>query len=213
MPDFSVTATSPSPIASPAVAAESAPSLSFHELLSDLNPLQYIPVIGTIYRSVTGDTIPESVRLIGSLVFSGLTGGPVGLATSAAMLALEKAIGIDPEKIGHDVLASIGIGSSESTASSPAATSTAGAVSDQPTVAAASPAAQPPTPAASPAAAPQHERAAEAWSPSQLTAYGVVRTAGGTLRRGNLVDSDVLNDLELARNRDGNSSGTALAAL
>ena len=39
-------------------------SFSFHELLSELNPLQYLPVIGTIYRSMTGDLIPEPVEYV-----------------------------------------------------------------------------------------------------------------------------------------------------
>ena len=211
MPDLSVTAMSPRSTAlQPVAAAQSVPSLSFHELLSDLNPLQYIPVIGTIYRSVTGDTIPDSVRIIGSLVFSGLTGGPVGLATNAAMLALEKVTGIDPEEIGHNVLASIGIGTSESTTAS---VSSAPAASGSGTTMIAASDAQSATTIATSAAPTGTERPIEAWSASQLTAYGVVRTANGTLRRGNLVDSDVLNDLELARNRNRDSSGTALATL
>ena len=43
-------------------------SISFHDILSALNPLQYLPVIGTIYRAVTGDQIPELLRRAGSLV-------------------------------------------------------------------------------------------------------------------------------------------------
>ena len=70
---------------------------TFHELLSELNPLQYIPVVGTVYRALTGDVIPEAARVAGSLVVSGLAGGPVGVATSVALLAAEKATGVDPE--------------------------------------------------------------------------------------------------------------------
>ena len=54
---------------------------SFREVLHSLNPLQHLPVIGTIYRAITGDTIPEPVRVIGSVVVGFLTGGPVGVAT------------------------------------------------------------------------------------------------------------------------------------
>ena len=86
---------------------------SFRELVSELNPLQYLPVIGPLYRAVTGDTIPESARTVGSVVVSGLLGGPIGIATSLGFLAVEKLTGIDPEKIGHDVAASLGIGSHE----------------------------------------------------------------------------------------------------
>ena len=69
------------PVAGPAAPSEAQPS-TFQQLLSELNPLQYVPVVGTIYRAVTGDTIPETARFAGSLVVSGLTGGPIGLAVN-----------------------------------------------------------------------------------------------------------------------------------
>jgi hypothetical protein len=86
-------------------------------LLSELNPLQYLPVIGTLYRAITGDTIPEVVRDIGSVIVSGLIGGPVGIATNLAALGVEKATGIDPEQIGHGMLASLGVGTAGAVAS------------------------------------------------------------------------------------------------
>jgi hypothetical protein len=92
--------------ASPAVPAASAPAadaadhgLSFHDVLSALNPLQYLPVVGTIYRAVTGDVIPEGLRRLGSMLVSGLLGGPIGLGINIATTLAEKASGIDPEKI------------------------------------------------------------------------------------------------------------------
>ncbi len=164
-----------------AAAADAGHHLTFHELLSELNPLQYLPVIGTIYRSVTGDTIPDSVRIIGSMVVSGLIGGPIGIATNVAALAVERVTGLDPEKIGHDILASIGIGNDEP-ASVAAPAVAASPVPPQAALAQASPISAP-----------------VAWSPSQLMAYGVTTTASGTLTRGDLQGSDVLNDLELMR--------------
>ncbi len=149
-----------------------APShFSFHELLSELNPLQYLPVVGTIYRAVTGDTIPETVREAGSLVVSGLLGGPIGVVTGLATLAVEKVTGIDPEAIGGKVLASLGIGGAQ----------------DMPA----------PVPAAAPAAVA--EAAPQPWSSAQLAAYGVTTDAGGTLQHGALSGADVLNDMELTR--------------
>lgn len=38
------------------------------------NPLQYVPVVGTIYRAVTGEQIPITLQVAGAA----LTGGPVG---------------------------------------------------------------------------------------------------------------------------------------
>jgi hypothetical protein len=153
---------------------------TFHEVLSELNPLQYIPVVGTIYRSVTGDTIPEPVRMFGSMIVSGLLGGPVGLALSIAALSVEKATGFDPEVAGHSMLASLGIGTADPAAVAPVAAPAAVAVA-----------------VASPA--PVHSGPDQAtWSPTQLAAYGVTAGADGTLRHGDLSGSDVLNDLELA---------------
>ncbi len=153
----------------------------FHDLLSELNPLQYLPVVGTIYRAITGDTISETARETGSLVVSGLIGGPVGVVTNLATLAVEKVTGIDTESIGQEVLAYLGI-------SHPAAVAEAAA---QP--AAAEPAAAPPMPPAASASNPV------AWSPAQLTAYGVTMTAQGSLKRGAVEGADVLNTMELAQ--------------
>jgi hypothetical protein len=154
---------------------------SFHELLSELNPLQYLPVVGTIYRSVTGDTIPEDVRTIGALAVSGAIGGPIGIATSLAALVIEKATGIDPEKIGQTLLAQLGIGIG---------------AGDAPAIAATVPQA---APAATAVAAASVGAAPGAWSAAQLAAYGVTRSNTGALTLGDLAGSDVLNDLELRR--------------
>ncbi len=93
----------------PATAAPDTPDVSFHDVLSALNPLQYVPVVGSIYRAATGDVPPEPVRIIGSLIFSGLTGGPIGLAINAGVTAAEKITGIDPDHIMHNVLAEVGL--------------------------------------------------------------------------------------------------------
>ena len=150
---------------------------NFRQFLSELNPLQYIPVLGTIYRAVTGDTIPETAREAGSLVVSGLTGGPIGVAINLVMLAAEKITGVDPEKLGSEALAGIGIGAHKS---HPAAPKTAA------------------PPPAAPASTPASETA---WSPAQLAAYGISKTASGDLRQGMLSNSDVLNSLELTRHK------------
>lgn len=156
----------------PEVAGSPKHSFSFRELLSDLNPLQYIPIIGTMFRAITGEVVPEPVRDAGSLVVSTLIGGPVGAALDLGELAAEKLTGIDPEKIGDKLLADIGIGHR---AAIPAAAEQVVKT----------------TPAANGVAAPL------AWSPAQLAAYGVTTKAGGNLEQGALTGSDVLNGLEL----------------
>jgi hypothetical protein len=152
----------------PSAATQPQPSF-FHRLLSELNPLQYVPVVGTIYRAITGDTIPETARLAGSLVVSGLTGGPIGIAINLGTTALEKLTGIDPETIGTHLLADIGIGSH---------------------TAAAQPAAAP---------APPPSGTEKPWSAAQLVAYGVKRSSDGILSLGAVSGADVLNGLELNR--------------
>ena len=92
---ISGTTTAIAPSAAKAAPADDWPS--FHAVLSALNPLQYVPVVGTIYRAITGDTIPEALRVAGSFVFSALTGGPIGMILNAAAVIAEKATGIDPE--------------------------------------------------------------------------------------------------------------------
>ncbi len=142
----------------------------FHVFLAELNPLQYVPVLGTIYRALTGDRIPEEARTVGSLVVSGILGGPAGVAISLAETAVEKMAGIDPEKVGTSMLAAIGIGTS-----SPHAV------------------------AAAPPKLPQPAPGKASWSPAQLAAYGVTSAQSGSLQQGSLQGSDVLNSLELAR--------------
>lgn len=58
-----------------------------YDALDFINPLQHIPVLGTLYREATGDTIKPSVQVAGSLAFGVLTGsvllsGAVGVASA-----------------------------------------------------------------------------------------------------------------------------------
>ncbi len=94
--------------APPKVSAPRA-GVSFHDVLSALNPLQYLPVVGTIYRAVTGDVIPESLRLLGSFAASGLMGGPIGMLVNVGSAALQKLADIEPDRIAHSALAAVGL--------------------------------------------------------------------------------------------------------
>ncbi|WP_428391531.1 hypothetical protein [Lichenicoccus sp.] len=67
----------------------------FHELLEDLNPLQYVPVVGTIYRAITGDEGNPTLRFAASLGTSFALGGPIGVAITVG----ERMAGIDPERM------------------------------------------------------------------------------------------------------------------
>ena len=81
MPGIDTAIQSVSPAAQGAAAAvkpAKSASFSFDDLLDVINPLQHIPVISTIYRHLTGDTIGLPEKIAGD----GLYGGFTGLACS-----------------------------------------------------------------------------------------------------------------------------------
>src|SRR5579872_2660825 len=73
---------------------------SFHDLLDTINPLQHLPVISTIYRWLTGDTIGNVPRIAGDTLY----GGPLGLVSGLVGAALKEDSGRD---IGEHVMAMI----------------------------------------------------------------------------------------------------------
>jgi hypothetical protein len=62
---------------------------TFGDFIDIINPLQHLPVIGTVYRALTGDKIDTPEKLVGDTLY----GGPLGLASSLADLAFEKTTG------------------------------------------------------------------------------------------------------------------------
>lgn len=66
--------------------------LTFGDVLDMVNPLQHLPIIGPIYRELTGDTLSPGARLIGGTLF----GGPLGLMASAMELGVQDEFGRDP---------------------------------------------------------------------------------------------------------------------
>jgi hypothetical protein len=174
--------------AAPAVASE---TLSFDELLSSLNPLQYIPVVGTLYRAITGDRANEGVRDAGSLVLSAVMGGPFGVVANFATTLVEKLTGYGPEWLGGQVVAELGLNLKASP--NDATATSAPVVATAPHVAAAVVAEAPSAPvAAQPATAIP-------LTPAQLAAYGVRQGHDGSLAMGTLQGADVLNAIELSR--------------
>jgi hypothetical protein len=61
-------------------------TITFGEFIAGLNPLHHLPVIGTIYREVTGERIAPPMRVLGGALF----GGPVGMLSSAVMAAIDE---------------------------------------------------------------------------------------------------------------------------
>ena len=64
---------------------------TFGDVVDMVNPLHHIPVVGSLYRGMTGDEIRPAARLIGGTVF----GGPVGAASGMVNLIAEAETGKD----------------------------------------------------------------------------------------------------------------------
>jgi hypothetical protein len=67
--------------------------MTFKDALDIINPLQQIPIIGSIYRELTGDTIKPGARIIGGAIY-GL--GVGGIIAAAAANSVEETTGKDP---------------------------------------------------------------------------------------------------------------------
>jgi hypothetical protein len=76
---------------------------SFHDLLDTINPLQHIPIVGTIYREVTGDTLGNAARVVGD----GLYGGVIGVIAGLVDVSVLENTGKD---IGGNIMSALGIG-------------------------------------------------------------------------------------------------------
>ena len=64
---------------------------SFLDLIDVVNPLHHIPVVGPVYRGITGDVIDVLPRITGSTLFF----GPIGAGLAAADVVLEESTGKD----------------------------------------------------------------------------------------------------------------------
>ena len=70
---------------------------SFDDLVRGLNPLHHVPVVGTIYRAVTGETIPAAERIAVSVVTSALMGGPLGILATIVSTLVEELWRMGPD--------------------------------------------------------------------------------------------------------------------
>lgn len=66
-------------------------SFGFMDFVDMINPLQHIPVVGTIYRHLTGDEIGPAARVVGGAAF----GGPVGAASGIVNALVQMETGKD----------------------------------------------------------------------------------------------------------------------
>ena len=72
--------------------------LDFSDVLDIVNPLQHLPVISSLYRSLTGDDISPVARIAGGALY----GGPLGLISSVVNTAVE---GVTGKDIGGNIIA------------------------------------------------------------------------------------------------------------
>lgn len=75
----------------------------FSDLLDILNPLQHIPLVGTLYRQITGDSISPAARAVGGTLF----GGVIGLVAALGDTVIEQVSGRDTGRHLSNGLASL----------------------------------------------------------------------------------------------------------
>jgi hypothetical protein len=63
--------------------------ISFGDFLANLNPLHHIPVVGWVYRQVTGESVNPAFRALGGF----LLGGPIGAIVAAVGAVAESLFG------------------------------------------------------------------------------------------------------------------------
>jgi hypothetical protein len=68
-------------------------TITHDQFVRGLNPLHHLPVVGMIYRAVTGETIPAPMRVLGA----GLIGGPLGALGAGFMGILEAIVSMKPD--------------------------------------------------------------------------------------------------------------------
>ncbi len=74
---------------------------SFGDVIDMINPLQHLPIIGMIYRNITGDAIKPISNIIGGTIF----GGPIGAVSSTINAIVKDRTGRD---IGENAMAAFG---------------------------------------------------------------------------------------------------------
>ena len=64
-----------------------------HNLLDIVNPLEHLPIIGTIYRAITGTLSAFSEKIAGDALYGGIWGAVSGAADAAFELVTGKDFG------------------------------------------------------------------------------------------------------------------------
>lgn len=75
----------------PGFQAFGADGFTFLDFIDIINPLQHIPLVATLYRSLSGDSIDPGSRIAGGTLF----GGPIGAGLAVANVVVEFNTGKD----------------------------------------------------------------------------------------------------------------------
>jgi hypothetical protein len=91
----------------------------FDNLLDIVNPLEHLPVVSTIYSTITGDKPGDVEKIAGDTLY----GGVIGLASSVADVAFEKITG---KSFGDTMLSMVGLDGKDGDANTALAANTSG---------------------------------------------------------------------------------------
>jgi hypothetical protein len=118
---------------------------SFEDVLDLINPLQHLPLISTMYRESTGDTIGAVPRVLGGALYGlGPIGAAIGAGTALVNVAMEAMTGKD---VGGTMMALLNGDEADGTALAERTAGTSSAVGGKPDNATAADADMPLTPA------------------------------------------------------------------
>ncbi len=90
-------------VATPKGHAQAA-TLDFDDLLDVVNPLHHLPVVGTLYRAISGDTINAVPKIAGDALYGGLWGAVSAIADTAFAAITGKDFGSTVLALASDAL-------------------------------------------------------------------------------------------------------------
>jgi hypothetical protein len=96
----SPSAAQPSPPSTGGVSLWSHGGFGFKDLLDIINPLQHLPIVGSIYRYLSGDEPSGGARIVGDALY----GGPIGFGVGVVTTMLTDSSGRD---LGEKALAAV----------------------------------------------------------------------------------------------------------
>lgn len=154
---------------------------TFGDVLDVVNPLQHLPVVGTAYREITGDTISPAAKIIGGMIF----GGPIGMVLAIVNAIFEEATGKEFGTAVADLVTGEDTPTQLADAeTAPAAAQDVTAAKPEPkTVALATPPAAPPATATAPATLPNLAPAPGVPQLSPQAFDALVRSFNGPISR------------------------------